>query len=104
MQEKVMKKVTNQVTLPVPEPQYDMTLPTKKLPPTTQDHIISTLKQHQDMISDGEDSEVFSNYIKGLMDDKVTIGSKAMQVSANILTLLSSEQMVQHYKILNGEE
>lgn len=104
MQEKVMKKVTNQVTLPVPEPQYDMTLPDVKSPPTAQDHIINTLKQCQDAISDGEDSISFSTYLKSLIDDGVALGDKALQVGANILTLLNTEQMVQHYKILNGEE
>ena len=101
---KLLKQVTNHVTLPVSEPQYDMTLPDVKSPPTTQEHIINTLKQHQDKISDGQDSSDFSVYLKSLIDDGVAMGDKALQVGANILTSLSTEQMVQHYKILNGEE
>ena len=99
-----MKQMTNKGSLPVPEPQYDMTLPDAKSPPTTQEHIVNTLKQHYDMISDGEDSTNFSNYIKSLADDGVHMSDKAYQIGANILTLLSSEQMILHYEILNGDE
>ena len=105
MQAKVMKQVTNQVTLPVPEPQYDMTLPNVKSPPTTQETIIKILNDYHDAISHGVDvHHRFSKYLKGLIDDGVALGDKALQVGANILTLLNTEQMVQHYKILNGEE
>ena len=104
MKAKLMKQMTNKVSLPVPEPQYDMTLPDAKSPPTTQEHIVNTLKQHYDMISDGEDSTNFSNYIKSLADDGVHMSDKAYQIGANILTLLSSEQMILHYEILNGDE
>ena len=38
------------------------------------------------------------------MDDEVALSDKAMHVSANILTLLSTEQLLQHYKIVNGDE
>ena len=105
MQAKMLKEVTNHVTLPIPEPHYDMTLPVKEMEaPSTQDHIINILNQHKDMISDGVDSSDFSKYIKTLNDDKVEINTKTMMICADILTLLSTEQMVQHYKIINGDE
>ena len=105
MQAKVMKKMTNKVTLPVPEPQYDMSLPDAKSPPTTQEHIINTLNTLHDAIKDGKDvHHRFSKYLKSLVDDGIDMSDKAYQIGANILTLLNTEQMIQHYKILNGEE
>ena len=105
MKAKLLKQVTNQVTLPVPEPQYDMTLPDVKSPSTTQEYIINTLNTFHDAIKDGKDvHHRFSKYLKTLIDEGVALSDKALQVGANILTLLNTEQMVQHYKILNGDE
>lgn len=106
VKKQTLSKLSNNVSLPVPEPQYDMSLPVeeKESPPSTQDIILIHLNQYHDMISDGVGSEGFSKYIKGLMKDSVTLSDKAMQVSANILTLLNTEQMLQHYNIINGDE
>jgi len=106
LMQKTMQEMTNNVSLPVPPPQYCMTLPVeeKESPPSTQDQIVNTLNIYHESIKDGIESIGFSKYIKGLMDDEVVLSDKAMHVSANILTLLNTEQLLQHYKIVNGDE
>ena len=106
--EQKLSQETSTVGLPIPAPEYDMTLPISK--PTKSDTVTGTLKNILEVLekhSDGGTLSLSKKMFTAMVmasktDSNSTWNQKQMQIGAKILTHFSSEDMIIHYKTIQG--